>query len=157
MKVQNLGLRLIPECVTDPLIFQETNRLTFCFLAMVRNPKTGLLEDGGLAVWRTTTLVQMKSGHPNDEALSAHPLFKEGFDGTFIAEIDGSPWIDDVVALNQANFPHFDFGRGLRHLVFSFKETTLELLLRDFTWHLSEEPYEQVRRAMLDWLEGSLS
>lgn len=53
-------------------------------------------------------LLQVRYGHPNDEASDGHPLARLGLDAWYGsgAEVVNSPWSAEVDAANQVRFPH---------------------------------------------------
>lgn len=73
---------------------------------------------------------QYKYGHPNDEALGAHPLIKFGlgFYGLFLVE--GSSWIAEI---NKGNGDRLrNMSKDCSHYIATFKDVTLEVICRGF-------------------------
>ena len=72
-------------------------------------------------------LIQVRYGHPNDEAWDGHPLFAHGLDSFPAgAEVLDSPWLAEVNAANRVAFPGYTI--VCRHFALPFKETMVELL-----------------------------
>ncbi len=147
----NLGFR--PEAVCDPLVFGYTGTLTFCFLVTDTAEPDAL--DGRLAVFKTRSCLLYKYGYPNDEAQIFHSLCQSAaMRGGTIARVLDSAWLAEIEALNRKSFPESNITRHFEHWVFAFKETVLEVIVKDMSWTITEKPYDTVRMEMLEWLMG---
>ena len=77
----------------------------------------------------------VKFGHPNDEGLGGHRLWGRGLVPYAVNEVRDSSWLREIVRIDQAHYNYTPGMRdGTRHLVFSFHDTTLEVLTRSFTF-----------------------
>ena len=152
MRVKEAGFSFRPESVTDALLIHCGERAGFAFLA------TELRDDGkwhdcGVAVFRSPAVLQIRYGHPNDEAYPGHRLYEAGLDRVDIAEIEDSDWVREVAEVNAKVFP--DSGAmfsTVRHHIFPFKETTLEVLWSDFVFELSQKSYEELGGELSAWV-----
>lgn len=97
--------------------------------------------------------MQMRHGHPNDEAFPGHPLYQHGLKGFGIAEVEDTPWMDEIKAVNAVQFPNSTQREWkCRHHIFPLKEVTLEVLWGDFEFEIQDEPFEEVQNGMLKWM-----
>jgi hypothetical protein len=94
-----------------------------------------------------------KFGHPNDEALPGHPLYGRGFEGVAVYEVLESSWIAELARQNRVAFPNSDLSAwGVRHFLFSFHESTLEVLGDGLDVSVSDEPFAVIADRMQSWL-----
>jgi hypothetical protein len=91
-------------------------------------------------------------GGPNDEALQGHRLYKLGLGFYSSYEVLNSGWIADLCARNRVHPNHKDsMFTGLRHFVFTFHDSTLEVVARAYTASVeSEKPLDCVSRRLRD-------
>ena len=167
MRIKTAGLPFRSDSVADPLVAQCRERAAFAFLAT--RPKTdrtsafGMVSPGGIdppkswhdcgiAIFRSDSVLLLRHGHPNDEARPGHPLYSAEADAG-VLEIEDSPWLDEVVAINAVKFPasRNRFG-NVRHHFFPFKETTLEVLWTDFFYEHSERPFLEISESLVQWV-----
>lgn len=152
MRVKNAGFPFSPSTVTDALLLHLGEKAAFAFDAVTR-AGDGRYEPYGLAVFRCPAVLQIRCGHPNDEARPGHVFYEAGFDGTEIVEIEESPWLREVMAVNAVRFPDpTRMFSGVRHHIFPFKETTLEILWRDFDHALTRQPVSEVAAELVPWV-----
>lgn len=133
---------------SDEVFFQTSDSPAFlAFLAISRRlGPAGYFEDLGCAVFWFPGATQSRFGLPNDEAIRGHPLYGRGLCGSRVCEVVGSNWIREVTLQNRICFPEHDLGKDLRHLIFPFKENTLEILARQVEYHLAKKPIAEVIR-----------
>jgi hypothetical protein len=151
--VVELDIGCLPElAVSGPVVMATDEQLVFSFNATRRSPD-GRLADAGRAVIKVSPCLAFRFGHPNDEALPGHPLYERGFDGTAVCEVIESSWIAELTRQNRVQFPHSDLSRwGVRHFLFSFHESTLEVLGRGLDVLVSDEPFAAIVSQMQSWL-----
>ena len=90
------------------------------------------------AVFRLSAEVH-RFGYPNDEALDGHPLFALGLEFYAAAEVINSKWPSELERQNRVHPGHSpDYFASLRHLVFTFHDSTFECLCRRFDWSTFE-------------------
>jgi hypothetical protein len=79
-------------------------------------------------------------GAPNDEALGGHPLAKRGLKHYSVHEIHESSLIQELERRNSIHPRHSRkrYLEGLRHLIFTFHDSTLECVVDD-TEHFRPE------------------
>jgi hypothetical protein len=91
-------------------------------------------------------------GGPNDEALHGHRLAKYGLRPYSFWEVKHSTWITELCARNRVHPFHQDSRYAdLRHFVFTFHDSTLEVAAR--TYSTAVEPGESIdciRRRLRD-------
>jgi hypothetical protein len=72
-------------------------------------------------------------GSPNDEALGGHRLWGRGLSFYSFQEVVHSDWIAELERRNEVHLQHSKkLFEGLRHLVITFKEQTLECVAFGF-------------------------
>src|SRR5215471_19329341 len=127
--------------VSGPVLMAADDLLVFSFNA-TRLTSDGRRADAGRAVVKVNPCLAFKFGYPNDEALGGHPLYARGFHGVAVYEVLGSSWLAALAEQNRVMFPASDLsGRGVRHFLFSFHESTLEVLGRSLDVSMTEEPF----------------
>lgn len=115
----------------------------------------GRRADAGRAVVRVKPCLAFKFGYPNDEALPGHPLYARGSHGTAVYEVLGSSWLATLAEQNRVKFPDWDLTElGVRHFLFSFHDTTLEVLGRSLDVSVTVEPFATVVSRMQGWILG---
>jgi hypothetical protein len=92
-------------------------------------------------------------GPPNDEAFSGHPLASRGLEPHGCFEIEESSWIRRLERMNAVH-PHHrpDVFWRLRHLIFSFHDSTFECICRDFDVRLTRGSLSVVFPQMIEML-----
>ena len=138
--------------VSGPVVMAVDERMVFSFNA-TRLTQDGRRADAGRAVVKVAPCLAFKFGHPNDEALPGHPLYDRGFEGVAVYEVLESSWVAELARQNRIKFPNFDLsGWGVRHFLFSFHESTLEVLGDSLDVSVSEEPFAVIVNRMQSWL-----
>ena len=152
MRVKDAGFPFRPESVTDALLVHCGERAAIAFLAT--EPRDdGKWHDCGVAVFRSSSVLQIRYGHPNDEAYPGHDLYDAGLKDVDIAEIEDSDWARDVAATNARVFPESGSAfSGVRHHVFPFKESTLEVLWSDYELEMSDKSYQDLGGDLSAWV-----
>ena len=91
-------------------------------------------------------------GGPGDEALQGHRLYKLGLGFYSSYEVLNSAWIAELCARNRVHPSHKDsMFTGLRHFVFTFHDSTLEVVARAYTASVeAEKPLDCVSRRLRD-------
>jgi hypothetical protein len=91
-------------------------------------------------------------GSPNDEALHGHRLAKIGLQPYSFYEVRGSNWIADLCARNRVHPQHQESAyASLRHFVFTFHDTTLEVVARAYSASVDGgEPIDCIRKRLED-------
>jgi hypothetical protein len=138
--------------VSGPIVMAIDERLVFSFNATRPTPD-GRRADAGRAVVKVGLCLAFKFGHPNDEALPGHPLYDRGFEGVAVYEVLESSWIAELARQNRVRFPDSDLAScGVRHFLFSFHESTLEVLGNGLDGSVSDDPFEAIVNRMQAWL-----
>ena len=105
------------------------------------------------AVLELVGCTSMRFGFPNDEALHGHPLWDRGMSYYSAAEVLRSPWPDELAQQNRVHPSHDDaMFKDLRHLLFTFHDTTFECLCSRYT----AEPTREPRSALIARLAARL-
>jgi hypothetical protein len=151
--VVEFDIGCVPElAVSGPVLMATDEQLVFSFNAMRPTPD-GRRTDAGRAVVKVNPCLAFKFGYPNDEALGGHPLNARGFHGVAVYEVMESSWVAALAEQNRVKFPDSDLsGWGVRHFLFSFHESTLEVLGQGLDVALTEEPFAVVVSRMQSWL-----
>ena len=94
-----------------------------------------------------------KFGPPNDETLHGHPLYAHGLRHYGIFLIEGSPWIQDLEAINRVH-PYHNPDRFMqyRHYVWTFHDSTFECVAIDHKISLTDEQSRPVIQNLSEWL-----
>ncbi len=89
-------------------------------------------------------------GMPNDEAMHGHPLHKLGLKAYSYFEVLGSSWRDELERMNRVHPQHKkEHYAGVRHFIFTFHDTTLEVLARSYTAEVTNLPLlENIERVL---------
>lgn len=152
-RVVEYDVGCVPElAVSAPVVMADDHRLVFSFNAM-RSDEGGRRRDAGRAVVKVDPFVSFQFGQPNDEARPGHPLYERGFEGIAVYEVLESSWIVELSRQNQVKFPDSDLvASGVRHFLFPFHETTLEVAGSNLSVAVSGEPFEAIFNKMRSWL-----
>jgi hypothetical protein len=68
-------------------------------------------------------------GHPNEEVIHGHPLYRYGLQFYSVHEVRNSPWIQEIKKLNSVHSRHSDaLFESDRHWIFTFQDETLEVI-----------------------------
>ena len=138
--------------VSGPIVMAADERLVFSFNATRPTPD-GRRTDAGRAVVNVESCLAFKFGHPNDEALPGHPLYDLGFEGVAVYEVLESSWIAELARQNRVRFPDSDLAAwGVRHFLFSFHESTLEVLGDGLDVSVSDDSFSVIVSRMQSWL-----
>jgi hypothetical protein len=82
---------------------------------------------------RFTGVTAWQWGPPNDEAFQGHPLADRGLRPYGVFRVDDSSWIRQVERMNRVHSQHRpEMFSDLVHVVFTFHDSTLEALAREF-------------------------
>jgi hypothetical protein len=139
--------------VSGPFLMADDERLVFSFNATRLAADGYHRADAGRAMVRVPSCLALKFGYPNDEALPGHPLYTCGFVGTAVYEVLESSWVAELARQNRVRFPDSDVTKwSVRHFLFSFHESTLEVLCRSLEVSLSWEPLAAEVSRMQAWL-----
>ena len=155
-KVVEYDIGWYPElAVSGPLLMADDGKLVFSFNATRLASDGYHRADAGRVVVRVPWCLAFKFGYPNDEALTGHPLYDHGFVGTAVYEVLESSWIAQVGCQNRVPFPEMDTAVwDVRHFLFSFHDSTLEVLCRGLEVSLATESLAAEIREMQSWLLG---
>ena len=139
----DIGFR--PEAaVSGAILLQDEDRT---FLVFNISPA-----DRGRDGWNPRAILTFKRciitkfGYPNDEA-------NMRVSGYAVSEVFGSEWIAEIRANNRISFPDHDMG-PLRHLIFSFHDSTLECITEGYTLETSAEPLDTILARLTACLYG---
>lgn len=77
-------------------------------------------------------------GPPNDEAFAGHPLASRGLGPYGNYEVQNSSWIRSLERMNRVHEHHdWRYFDGLKHYIFSFHDSTFEVVAKAFTFYIS--------------------
>lgn len=78
-------------------------------------------------------------GPPNDEAFNGHPLFVKGLKPYGTYRINNSSWIKELSKRNSVHPYHSEAAFSkLSHYVWSFHDTTLEVVAKSYVFSLKQ-------------------
>ena len=89
-------------------------------------------------------------GAPNDEAIHGHPLYGAGLRPYSYFEVRDSSWRAELEKMNRVH-PHHkkEHFSDIRHFIFTFHDTTLEVLARSYSSEVTNLPLvENVERVL---------
>ncbi|MBI3545132.1 MAG: hypothetical protein HY081_00850 [Gammaproteobacteria bacterium] len=95
--------------------------------------------------------LQFTFGHPNDEVLPGHPLFKNGLNYYTVHRIENS---SKLAALEKCNAVHprhnsKQFLKDMHHYIFTFQDSTLECLVQEgASWKSIVTVYDEEEAAI---------
>jgi hypothetical protein len=88
-------------------------------------------------------------GPPNDEAFGGHPLASRGLRPYGAFEVQDSSWIRHLERMNSIHPGHRpELFAGLRHLVFSFHDSTFECIAEGFEVAVQRGSMDRATQAM---------
>lgn len=89
-------------------------------------------------------------GMPNDETMHGRPLYKLGLQAHSYFEVLGSSWRDELERMNRVHSHHKkEHYADVRHFIFTFHDTTLEVLARSYTAEVTNLPLmENIERVL---------
>jgi hypothetical protein len=89
-----------------------------------------LLEKEGTTVHALRfPFTRLRYGGPNDEARGGHPLAKCGLGFYGLYQVEGSPWLQEVIVANRVHPSHSDeMFADKRHYIVCFKDVMLEVI-----------------------------
>lgn len=118
----DLGIEPAPD-VSGATLLQDEYGATLLF-----NTSTRRGGPDSIALIRFELLASSKFGLPNDEALEGHPLYGHGLQWYRCGEVLNSSWLAEEQRRNSVRFPRHTF--SCRHFIFTFHDSTLEVLAR---------------------------
>lgn len=100
-----------------------------------------LVRFAGVAAWQW--------GPPNDEAFQGHPLADRGLRPYGVFRVEHSSWMRQLERMNRVHPQHRPAAfKDLAHLVFTFHDSTLEVLAQRFITEQREGPMAAVLSEM---------
>lgn len=147
----------------SPLILADENRLALAYYLNATAPSA----DGSFATIKSRSpaadiepvaLVKMefiaiRFGYPNDEGLIGHRLFDRGLRAYCVWEVLNSDWPVELERANRKHPEHFPgLFDSLRHIIFTFHDSTLEVLSRSFEVEVHHQSVFGMLPLMQDFL-----
>jgi len=119
-----------------PMVLSDEHTLYVAYY-MQDEPDEFMLEAVGLVKFEGFHAFQF--GPPNDEAFNGHPLYAKGLRPYGMFQINNSTWIKDLCQRNSVHPYHSDavFSK-LSHFVWSFHDTTLEVVAKGYVFTLTQ-------------------
>lgn len=120
----------------EPIILSSEHKLLLLFyyskdieqISKFPTQRDSVNDEGVVEVNFSKSIIY-KFGYPNDEVLSAHPLYKLGLSYYDIFEVVGSSWIKEIEEMNTRHPLHFSKSYKLyKHYIVTFKGSTFECL-----------------------------
>jgi hypothetical protein len=111
-----------------PAIYSDETGLTCAYVIGATHAQSG-----STAVLHFEGVLYYAMGYPNDEALTAHPLYTGGLSHYEFQVVENSPLIADIDRRNQVHRRHIpgSYLKQFRHWVATFHGETLEVVARD--------------------------
>lgn len=108
-------------------------------------------DSGSTAILHFEGVLYYSMGYPNDEALSGHPLYKNGLGFYDFYLVENSPLVAELDRRNEVHRQHVAgaYIKRFRHWIITFHDETLEVVARSarFVRTSSEEPALAVRES----------
>ena len=131
-----------------PVLFAEDGRTAVVYWART-TPDAPLIK----AAVEFEPVSLMKFGYPNDEGIRSHSLFD--MDGDLwpyaMYEALDSPWIEEHIRNLRVTYSSDTDFSNIRHFIWIFHDSTLEILCRGFRV-LSEEETANLDRLASQWV-----
>ena len=133
-----------------PVVYANERALLVAYRRLLPAGDASQKESSGVIVFEGVN--SLLFGGPNDEALQGHRLYKLGLRFYAFHEVLNSAWIADLCARNRGHpLPKDSMFPGLRHFVFTFHDSTLEVVARTYTASVeAEKPLDCVSRRLRD-------
>ena len=94
-------------------------------------PDSDVLQNERIAVLRFDVVLHFRMGHPNDEVLSGHPLYKYGLKHYSFFRVLHSPLIAEIESRNAVHRQHRPGTYSkFNHWIATFHDETLEVVSR---------------------------
>lgn len=147
----------------SPLILADENRLALAYYLNA----TASSADGSFATIRSRNpaadvepvafvkveFTAIRFGYPNDEGLIGHRLFEKGLRAYGVWEVLNSDWPVELERANRKHPEHFPgLFDGLQHIVFTFQDSTLEVLSSGFEVEVHHQSVFGMLPPMQDFL-----
>jgi hypothetical protein len=132
-----------PAVVAQPRLFADEHQLSLIYR----------LANDRFAVIHFPHCGYFAFGEPNDEALGGHPLMKCGLQHYSVFEIVNSSLIQRLERQNSVH-PRHDRNRfleGLKHFVFTFQDSTLEVVANTLWEPPIHSSFDQFEEADQEW------
>lgn len=127
-----------------PTLYGDKTGLTCAYLIGPTHP-----ESGSTAILHFEGVLYYAMGYPNDEALTAHPLYENGLGFYGFHVVENSPLVADLDRRNQIHNRHVAgaYIARFQHSIITFHDETLEVVARNarFVRTSGKEPGRAVR------------
>jgi hypothetical protein len=144
-KVEVIEIKDVPQSsvgAPSPVVFSDEHNL-YCAFYLQNTPEewdgTSIKmmdidpDDEPIAIVKFPHFLVFQFGPPNDESFNGHPLYKKGLKPYGVYEIKNSSWIRYFEKMNFVNPYHrSEHFRQLKHFIFSFHDTTLEVIAEKY-------------------------
>ncbi len=93
---------------------------------------------------------------PNDEAISGHPLYAKGLKPYGAYRVEESRWLAELGKRNSVHPYHekSKFLAGKTHYIFTFHDSTLEAIAKDFSVSFDEGSIKSVATRVLEGIDA---
>lgn len=121
----------------SPVLFSDEHNLYMAYRLREQltapSTKTALVKFSGFNTY--------KFGAPNDETFKGHPLYDNGLRPNGTYQVLNSSWMRELCVKCSAIHPHYcDLSfMNLNHYVWSFHDSTLEVIAKGFEFRQQED------------------
>jgi hypothetical protein len=113
-----------------PALFSNSKGDLYCAYYVSRMEDLNL---GKVAVLRFSVVLHLRFGHPNEDVLHAHPLYKSGLKRYEFHIVEHSPLIAELEEHNSVHPHHVPgmYSSRFMHFVVAFHDETLEVVAKE--------------------------
>lgn len=140
-----------------PIVLSDEGNLFLCYYVddiPAELCSTSIKTDEETVVVVTFELCDtFKFGSPNDEAISGHPLYKNGLRPYSIFKVINSSWIEELEVMNSVHRRHdnkqYD---SLNHYIFVFHDSTFECVAKGMSFQVKADSARNIVKLLVDRL-----
>lgn len=139
---QVIKLNVFESCMEapSPILFSDEHNLYMAYRLRAQqnqNPE----QSNSTALVKFTGFNTYRFGSPNDETFESHPLYVNGLRPNGTYQVNHSSWMRELCARSAASHPHYcDLSfMKLNHYVWSFHDSTLEVIAKDYDFRHKED------------------
>lgn len=109
------------------------------YVAFYMQEQEEIIEFEAVGLLKFCDFNTFKFGAPNSEVFHGHPLHSKGLEAYGTFQINRSSWVQELRIQNSVHPFHSDDAfNNLKHFVWSFHDTTLEVVARTYEFSLKE-------------------
>jgi hypothetical protein len=151
-QVQAFNLGVLPRSdVPRPVLLQSEGS---CYL-LFEGTADALPRSNGVVIVNFKSCLISRFGHPNDEALVGHPLYKAGLGFYGVFEVNNSSWDNEIRSQNRVAFPNFNMPKR-RHFIITFHDSMFECIAASAEAEISTESFSDAASRLIEVLANDV-